>query len=134
MEIQKQKMATVTGRKMRARLQYTAGATYKKDKLTFDMEWFVTAKREMAYYNYEGNTKYQDHRVPDKIDLNLTMQYDINPEDTITLGGYNLLDRDNQIDSTEYYLHLAIIDCLIRINSNFYIKMADIHEYLPSLS
>lgn len=85
-----------------ARLQFSAGATYKKDKLTFDMEWFVTAKREMAYYNYEGNTKYQDHRVPDKIDLNLTMQYDINPEDIITLGGYNLLNRDNQINSTEY--------------------------------
>ena len=85
-----------------ARLQFSAGTTYKKDKLTLDMEWFVTAKREMAYYNYAGNTKYQDHRVPDKIDLNLTMQYDINPDDTITLGGYNLLNRDNQINNTEY--------------------------------
>ena len=67
------------------------------------MDWYVTAQREQAYYNMIGTTAYSDHRVPDRIDCNVTMQYALSPYKTIGFGVYNLLDRENPVDTTEYW-------------------------------
>ncbi len=86
-----------------AKLQVNAGTTYKKDKWTVNMDWYVTAQREQAYYNMIGTTAYSDHRVPNRIDCNVTMQYALSPYKTIGFGVYNLLDRENPVDTTEYW-------------------------------
>lgn len=86
-----------------AKLQYSLGTTYTKNKFTANTDFFVTAKREMAFYNLQGQMTPVDHRVPNYVNLNLTLQYNATPNDLITLAGYNLLDRNNPINYNEYW-------------------------------
>lgn len=85
-----------------AKLQLTAGTTYKKDKITADLELLYLGKRELAYYNMLGTSAYTDHRIPAKIDLSLTLRYDVTAHDIVEVGAYNILDRDNPVNATEY--------------------------------
>lgn len=86
-----------------AKLQLTAGVSYVEKKLMTNLDFFYLGKREMAYYNLSGSTASQDHHVGDRFDLNATIQYRATDHDSFTLSGYNLLDRDNPINYTEYW-------------------------------
>lgn len=87
-----------------ARVQYSLGATYKQKKFTANAQLFATTQRENSYYTKSGSTakpETADHRIPNKVDLNITLQYDFNKYSTLTAGGYNLLDRENPINHSE---------------------------------
>lgn len=86
-----------------AKLQLSAGVTYTEKKLMTNLDFFHLGKREMAYYNLNGSTTSQDHRVGDRFDFNATVQYNATARDILTLSGYNLLDRGNPINYTEYW-------------------------------
>ncbi len=86
-----------------AKLQLSAGVIYTEKKLMTNLSFFHLGKREMAYYNLNGATSSQDHRVGDRFDVNATVQYRATDRDSFTLSGYNLLDRGNPINYTEYW-------------------------------
>ncbi|GBG58127.1 colicin I receptor [Sporomusaceae bacterium FL31] len=86
-----------------AKLQLSAGATYTEKKIMTNLDFFYLGKRQMAYYNMEGKNTSQDHRIGDRIDMNATVQYKATDRDSFTLSGYNLLDRGNPINPTEYW-------------------------------
>ena len=65
---------------------------------TAGVDLFVTGNREDAYYTNLGeyaSKKGADHRVPDRIMLNSTVQYRPTKGQAFTLNMYNLLDRTN---------------------------------------
>ena len=89
-----------------ARLQASAGVQYDNNKFTGSLGLFVTADREDAYYNSLGQSakKYgYDHKVPNRVHLNSTLQYRPEKNHTFALNLYNLLDRDNCINENENY-------------------------------
>lgn len=88
-----------------ARLQGNAGFQYTSQKFLANVNFFITGDREDSYYNKLGQiaTKYggYDHQVPDRIQLNSTLQYMPDDHQTIVLNLYNILDRDNPINENE---------------------------------
>lgn len=81
-----------------AGLQYNLGFQYTRPKWTAGVDLFVTGNREDAYYTNLGeyaSKKGADHRVPDRIMLNSTVQYRPTKGQAFTLNMYNLLDRTN---------------------------------------
>lgn len=89
-----------------ARLQASAGVQYDNNKFTGSLGLFVTADREDSYYNRLGQSakKYgYDHKVPNRVHLNSTLQYRPEKNHTFALNLYNLLDRDNCINENENY-------------------------------
>ena len=89
-----------------ARLQASAGVQYNNNKFTGNLGLFVTADREDSYYNRLGQsakTYGYDHKVPNRVHLNSTLQYRPEKNHTFALNLYNLLDRDNCINENENY-------------------------------
>ena len=89
-----------------ARLQASAGVQYDNKKFTGNLGLFVTADREDSYYNSLGQsakTYGYDHKVPNRVHLNSTLQYRPEKNHTFALNLYNLLDRDNCINENENY-------------------------------
>ncbi|HIU64264.1 MAG TPA: TonB-dependent receptor [Candidatus Avacidaminococcus intestinavium] len=80
-----------------ARLQFTAGITYRKDKLTANLQVMFLGERQTATNSYYGK-----HRIPNKVDLNMTFGYELTPKDNVEFGVYNLLDRANPTNTGEY--------------------------------
>ena len=66
---------------------------------------YVTAGRQGAYYLLSGvkATGHPDHKIPNRIEGQLTMSYDITPMQTVSFGVYNILDRKNPINQHEYW-------------------------------
>lgn len=92
-------------RQAEARQQYFAGLQYHKNKLRVSTDWYVTAGRQGAYYLLSGvkATGHPDHKIPNRIEGQLTMSYDITPMQTVSFGVYNILDRKNPINQHEYW-------------------------------
>lgn len=87
-----------------ARLQGNAGVQYTSQKFLANVNFFITGDREDSEYNNWGETakKYgYDHQVPDRIQLNSTLQYMPDDHQTIALNLYNILDRDNSLNKYE---------------------------------
>lgn len=91
-----------------ARQQYFLGLQYRNAKLRVNTDWYITAKRQDAYYLMTGKTQTQakrgpDHKVPNRIEGNLTMSYEMTPDQTVSFGVYNILNRENPINEYEYW-------------------------------
>lgn len=87
-----------------ARLQGNAGIQFNKNKFIANMNFFITADREDSYYNslgQSGKTYGYDHKVPNRVQLNSTLQYNPDKNQTVILNMYNLLDRKNCINENE---------------------------------
>ena len=87
-----------------ARLQGNAGVQFNKNKFIANMNFFITADREDSYYNslgQTGKTFGYDHKVPNRVQLNSTLQYNADKNQSIVLNMYNLLDRKNCINENE---------------------------------
>ena len=80
-----------------ARIQFTAGTTYRQDKLTANMQLLFLGERQLA-----SNIYYGKHRIPNKFDINMTVGYDITSKDNVEFGVYNLLNRSNPTNTGEY--------------------------------
>ncbi len=82
------------------------GANYHQSKFMADARLFSYLKREWSYYTYKGTSTYSnppDHHLKDYFDLTLSLQYSPNQLDTFKLTGYNLLNREDQMNNYEYY-------------------------------
>ncbi|MFC2301801.1 MAG: TonB-dependent receptor plug domain-containing protein [Selenomonas artemidis] len=88
-----------------AHQQYFAGLLYRKDKLRISTDWYVTAGRQWAYYTLTGKTASgkPDHKIPNRIEGQLTMSYEVTPDQTLSFGVYNILNRENPIIQHEYW-------------------------------
>ena len=87
-----------------ARLQGSAGIQYNISKFMANLNFFITADREDSYYNslgLSGKTNGYDHKVPNRVNLNSTIQYSPEKNHSIILNMYNLLDRKNCINENE---------------------------------
>jgi putative tonB-dependent receptor len=88
-----------------ARQQYFAGLQYRKDKLRIGTDWYVTAGRQGAYYLMTGKSASgkPDHKIPNRVEGQLTMSYEVTPDQTLSFGVYNILNRENPISQHEYW-------------------------------
>ncbi len=83
------------------------GANYHTEKFMADARLFSYLKREWSYYTYKGVSTYSnppDHHLKDYLDLTISLQYSPNKFDTFKLTGYNLLNREDQMNNYEYYV------------------------------
>lgn len=86
-----------------ARVQFNAGVEYNKDKWITNLTWMYTGDREDSYYKSDGTIagNNPDHKTPNRIQLNATVQYRPAKDDSVVLNMYNLLDRKNCINENE---------------------------------
>ncbi len=80
-----------------SRIQTTAGVTYDKDKWRTNLNFLYLGDREASSYKINGI----HGDVADRIQLNGTFRYQPEPNQTVTLNLYNILDRDNALNKYE---------------------------------
>ena len=72
-----------------------------------DLHLFSYMKRENAYYTrakkYTNSSTPADHHLRDSLDATLSLTYKPNKVDTFRLVGYNIFDRDDVLNTYEYY-------------------------------
>ncbi len=74
------------------RIELMAAVDYKKGKFTGNINFKYLGDRE--YYKPAATSGYPDD-IPARACLNMNLAYKFNESDELTLGVYNILDRDN---------------------------------------
>jgi len=80
-----------------SRLQTTAGVTYNKEKWLTNLNFLFLGDREESYYRINGAIS----DIPDRIQLNATINYQPEHNQSVILNLYNILDRDNSVNKYE---------------------------------
>ncbi len=80
-----------------SRIQTTAGVTYNKEKWLANVNFLFLGDREESYYKINGAIS----AVPDRVQLNATIKYQIERNQSVALDLYNILDRDNSVNKYE---------------------------------
>lgn len=89
-----------------AKQQYTAGLNYHKGKWTADLDLLALAEQPMSNYTRTGKSASsagEDHRIDNRYDINFTARCQVTPQDSISAGFYNILNRKNPVNIYEYY-------------------------------
>lgn len=79
-----------------AKQQYTAGLNYHKGKWTADLDLLALAEQPMSNYTRTGKSASSagaDHRIDNRYDINFTARCQVTPQDSISAGFYNILNR-----------------------------------------
>lgn len=84
-----------------ARIQATAGVTYRSEKFTGNVNFLYLGDRKESYYasKYPGKV----HQIPDKILLNAAFSYRPVKNQSIDVNFYNILDKDICVNEYENY-------------------------------
>lgn len=80
-----------------SRIQTTAGITYNQAKWLTNLNFLFLGDREESYYRING----QISDVPDRVQLNATIRYQPERNQSVVLNLYNILDRDNSVNKYE---------------------------------
>lgn len=81
-----------------ARLQYTAGVTYDKDKWTANVSYVYLGDRQTSYYLHSDGSSFD---ISPSMDLSANFQYRPGKNHLITLTLDNILDKENSVNQYE---------------------------------
>jgi len=80
-----------------SRIQTTAGVTYNKEKWLTNVNFLLLGDREESYYRINGAIS----DIPNRVQLNATIKYQPERNQSVVMNLYNILDRDNSVNKYE---------------------------------
>ena len=97
-----------------AKLQYSAGITYDKEKWTANVSYVYLGDRQTSYYLHSDGSNFA---IPSSMDLSANFQYRPNKNQSITLTLDNILDKTNSVNK---YENLGLpFNCQLAYNFSF---------------